>query len=74
MKVASKPKFYRVKCDSCASIIDFRYTEINQDSNSKTGSINCLECNYRIPVARLSYENKFTLLDTVKPIYEDNKY
>lgn len=71
MKIISKPKYFKVKCYRCASVIMFNYYEINQDYNPKNYSITCPECNFKIPVGIADCNNEFNLLNHVETIYEE---
>lgn len=71
MEVISKPKYYKVKCDSCYSTIKFNYYEITKDYNPKNFSINCPVCHQNIPVGIKDSNNYFNMLNNVEPIYEE---
>ena len=70
MKVLSKPKYYKVKCNKCLSIIGFQLNEII-DNYDYTATIRCPICNKPINVGTLNESFSLSLSNDVEPIYED---
>ena len=69
MKVLLKPKYYKVKCNKCLSLIGFRLNEVSSDINNNP-VVYCPVCSSSIIVGD-NRKYSITLSDNVEPIYEE---